>query len=202
MVRQAPRPPPTVRASKSAVRAPVPAPSSPVSPEQAKWFAEQVQPHEATLRGYLRHQFPSVDTDDVVQESYLKLLRTPDSGRITSVKAYLFSIARNTALTLFRRRRQLYSDLPVNELPDWRVLDGGPDAAEATNSRLRLALVADAVDTLPPRCREIMVLALVDGLGAIAIAEKLALSENTVRVQLARGILKCRDYLRETGETP
>jgi DNA-directed RNA polymerase specialized sigma24 family protein len=47
-----------------------------------------------------------------------------------------------------------------------------------------------------------MVLALVDGLGAIAIAEKLALSENTVRVQLARGIRKCGDYLREKGETP
>ena len=173
-----------------------------MSPEQAKWFAEQVHPHEARLRGYLRHQFPSVDTDDVVQESYLKLLRTHGASRITSAKTYLFSIARNTALTLFRRRRQLYSEVPVNELPDWRVLDGGPDAAEAANCRLRLALVADAVDALPPRCREIMVLALVEGLGAIAIAEKLALSENTVRVQLARGIRKCGDYLREKGETP
>ena len=47
-----------------------------------------------------------------------------------------------------------------------------------------------------------MRLALVDGLGAIAIAEKLALSENTVRVQLARGIRKCADYLRALGEIP
>lgn len=179
---------------------PTPIPEPTVSPEQARWFAEQVRPHEAALRGYLRHQFPSVDVDDIVQESYLKLLRTRAPGKIASARAYVFSIARNTALTLFHRRQQLYSEVSVNELPGWRVLDGGPDAAEATNARQRLALVADAVDTLPPRCREIMRLALVPGLGAIEIAEKLALSENTVRVQLARGIRKCADYLRERGE--
>jgi RNA polymerase sigma-70 factor (ECF subfamily) len=184
------------------LRAPDPAPDPTVSPEQAHWFAEQVHPHETALRGYLRHQFPSVDADDVVQESYLKLLRARAAGQITSAKAYVFAIARHTALTLFHRRRQLYSEVPVNELPGWRVLDGGPDAAEATNARQRLALVADAVDALPPRCREIMHLALVDGLGAIAIAEKLALSENTVRVQLARGIRKCAEYLRARGEVP
>ena len=184
------------------VSTPAPISDPTVSPEQARWFAEHVRPHEPALRGYLRHQFPSLDPDDVVQESYLKLLRTRASGQIASAKAYVFSIARNTALTLFHRRRQLYSEVPVNELPGWRVLDGGPDAAEATNARQRLALVAEAVDTLPPRCRAIMRLALVDGLGAIAIAEKLALSENTVRVQLARGIRKCADYLRERGELP
>ena len=37
--------------------------------EQRRWFAEEVQPHESELRGYLRRQFPSVEVDDVVQET-------------------------------------------------------------------------------------------------------------------------------------
>jgi DNA-directed RNA polymerase specialized sigma24 family protein len=73
--------------------------------ERARWFTEEVNPHEAALRGYLHSAFPSLDVDDVVQESYLKLLRARAAGRIASTKSYLFSIARNTALTVFQRRR-------------------------------------------------------------------------------------------------
>ena len=40
------------------------------------WFAEEVQPHESSLRSYLRSVFPSLpDIDDLVQESYARLLR-------------------------------------------------------------------------------------------------------------------------------
>jgi len=168
-------------------------------PSPARWLADEVQPHEASVRGYLRHQFPDVDADDVVQESYLKLLKHEAGGKIVSAKAYFFSVARNTALKIFRRRR-IFSTVPVNELPDWRVLDGGPNAVETVNARQRLELVADAVDLLPARCREVVRLAIVSGLSTPEIAGRLGISENTVRVQMARGIKKCSDYLREQGE--
>lgn len=53
--------------------------------------------------GYLRNHFPSMDVDDVVQESYLKLLNAKIAGATASTKAYIFSIARNTTITLYRR---------------------------------------------------------------------------------------------------
>lgn len=58
--------------------------------EQARWLTEKVRPHESALRGYLRRQFPSIETDDVVQESYLKLLKAKASGQVSSIKAYFF----------------------------------------------------------------------------------------------------------------
>jgi len=177
-------------------------PSLPDSPDPEPWFARELRTHEGELRGYLSRQFPGVDADDVLQESYLKLRRAEPPGRIESAKAYLFSVARNTASRLFQRRRKLYSDQPVNELPDWRLLEGGPDAAESANARQRLELAAAAIDRLPPRCREIVRLAVVDGLASPAIARRLGLAEPTVRVQLARGIAKCSDYLRSLGEIP
>ena len=43
--------------------------------QQARWFAEQVQPCESALRAYLLRRFPSVpDHDDLLQETYV---RTP-----------------------------------------------------------------------------------------------------------------------------
>jgi len=169
--------------------------------DHARWFADEVHPHEAALRGYLRSAFPSLDVDDVVQESYLKLLRTRAAGRIASTKAYLFAIARNTALTLFHRRR-IFSATPVSELPDSRVLDAGPDAAQALVARERFDLMSQAIAQLPHRCGEVMRLAVLRGCSNAEIAGILGLAENTVRVHLARGIAKCADYLRARGERP
>ena len=165
--------------------------------DQARWFAEEVQPHEAALRGYLHRQFPSVEADDVVQESYLKLWRA--GARVDSAKAYFFSIARNTALTLFRRRK-IFSDVPVSELPEWRIADAAPDAAEVTDAQQRMDLAVAALDRLPPRCREIWVLAALEHLSPAEIGARLGLAESTVYVQLARGVKQSARYLRERGE--
>lgn len=182
----------------------MPPPSSDLvtsSLEHSRWFMKEVHPHEAAVRGYLRNRFPGVDVDDVVQESYLKLLRAKAAGKIASAKAYLFAVARNTAVTL-GRRQTIYSATPLNELPDLRVLDGGPDAANAADASQRLALMRDAINQLPPRCRDVMRLAVLRGMGNAEIAAELGLSENTVRVHLGRAIKKCADFLRERGERP
>jgi RNA polymerase sigma factor (sigma-70 family) len=169
--------------------------------DHSGWLAAEVQPHEPAVRGYLRSQYPSIDADDVVQESYLKLLQARATGRVASAKAYFFTVARNTAVSIFRRRK-IYADTPVNELPDWRVLDGGPDAAELANTRLQLDLVVEAIGGLPARCREIVTLAAVDGLTYAEIAARLGLSEATVRVQIARGVHKIAEFRRARGEGP
>jgi RNA polymerase sigma factor (sigma-70 family) len=170
-------------------------------PSLSRWFADEVLPHEAQLRGFLRRQFPTVETDDVVQESYLKLLRAGAAEKIASGRAYLFTVARHTALTLFRRRK-IYSDVPVNELPDWRVVDETADATAGLERQHRLELAVEAIDLLPARCREILRLAAVERMTPAQIATRLGLAESTVYVQLARGVRKCADHLRARGERP
>jgi RNA polymerase sigma-70 factor (ECF subfamily) len=167
--------------------------------ERSEWLAVEMQRHEPAVRGYLRNQFPSIDADDVLQESYLKILRAKAATGIISIKAYFFSVARNTARTLFRRR-QIYSRTDVNELPDSLVLDEAHDAAETANSHLRLELVIEAIDRLPLRCRQIVSLAVLEGQLSAEIATRLGLSESTVRVQLARGVKKCAEFMRMKGE--
>jgi RNA polymerase sigma-70 factor (ECF subfamily) len=78
----------------------------PADSELARWFAAEVRPHEEALRAYLQARFASLgDTDDVVQETYARLCRAHAGGEIRSVKALLFTTARNVALDVFRRRR-------------------------------------------------------------------------------------------------
>jgi len=166
---------------------------------ETRWFTEEVQPHEPLLRAYLHKQFPQLgDVDDVVQESHLRLLRARQRGVIASAKAYLFTVARHVAIDLTRRKRHV-GDVPVSDLPAWRIIEQSADAAEAASLRQEVTLAAQALDALPARCREIVTLRGVHGLAYEEIARQLGISEQTVRVQMARGLKKCADWLRERG---
>jgi RNA polymerase sigma factor (sigma-70 family) len=171
----------------------------PVS-EQARWFAEQVQPHEAELRAFLRRHFPTVqDIDDLVQESYARLLRAQRAGSIDEPRAYLFSTARNVAFDLFRRQRPVLLD-DLAETRCHRVVEEETtDAAEHASHAQEVELLVEAMHALPPRCREILTLRKLHGLSYREIAARLGISENTVNAQLAIGLVRCRQFLAARG---
>ena len=173
----------------------------PPDSETSRWFAQEVHPHEGALRSYLRARFPSIEADDVVQESYLKLLKARALGRIDSSRAYFFSVARNTALTLFRRRK-LYSDVPVADLPEARMVDDRQNVVETAHANQRVELVIAAIDELPARCRAVLQLAAIERKSVPEIASRLGISEATVYVQMARGIRKCARFISDRGERP
>ncbi len=173
--------------------APVPA------KEDSQWFDQEVQPHATTLRAFLRRRYPSLsEVDDVVQESLLKTFLAGQKGKLTSVKGFLFTVAVNSTLSLFRRRK-FVSNTPVNETTALRVLEDDANVIETVCAQDELAVVAEAVALLPDRCRHIVTLRLIHGLEYLTIAQQLGVSVSTVRVQVARGMTKCSEFLRERG---
>jgi RNA polymerase sigma factor (sigma-70 family) len=169
------------------------------SASQDRWFEEELQPLEPSLRAFLQHRYPNLaDTDDVVQESFLKVLFARQMGKLTSVKGLLFTVARNSAVSIFRKGRRI-SAIPVNEMADASVLQDETNLVETVCRRDELDMVIEAIARLPGRCREIVALRLVLGLSDGAIADKLGISEQTVRVQMARGVRKCAERLRKRG---
>lgn len=168
-------------------------------PEHAKWFAEEVQPHEPVLRAYLQARFPSLpDHDDLVQETYTRVLRVRAAGEIRSVRALLFATARNAAIDLFRRRRLAPLEV-VTDPTTSCVLEEAPGVPEIVSQRQELAILADAVRALPERCRQVILLRYLDALSYKEIAERLGISTETVKTQLTRGLRACEDYFAARG---
>jgi RNA polymerase sigma-70 factor (ECF subfamily) len=166
-------------------------------PDQAHWFAAEVQPHEPALRAYLRRKYPGLsDVDDVVQESFVKTLAARQGGKLTSIKGFLFRVAGNAAVSVFRRRKFI-SDTPVSAGGPQCVIVGDANVVEEVCTRDELQLVGEAIVALPERCREIVRLRVIEGRDYAAIGEQLGLSEATVRVQMSRGMKKCAEFLRE-----
>ena len=171
--------------------------------EQKQWFASEVQPHETALRNWLFRNHASLkgDLDDIVQESYLRLIRARTAGPIRCVRTYLFGIARFVALGMHRDRRNI-SFIPVNELPESDTIEANRDVVAMVTYNQELALTAEAIKQLPDRCREVVTLRAIEGLSYQEIAARLGVAEETVRVQMGRAVKKCIALLRErSGET-
>ncbi len=172
----------------------------PADPETARWFAAHVQPHEAVLRAWLARGFgPRLAIDDVVQEAFLRVLRARGTGELQAPKAFLFATARNLALDQLRRHAVARTDALV-ETDLANVLDDHAGIPESVARSQELALLTEAVQALPDRCRQIMTLRLVYSLTQREIGEKLGISDRTVAAQLAIGTARCTDFvLRRAG---
>lgn len=167
--------------------------------DPARWFAEQVQPHDGQLKSYLRNAYPAVrDVDDVVQESYLRVWRRHASRPIASAKNFLFSVARHLAIDLIRREGSSPL-LPLTDLATLSVMDDGACTVEAACTDEEVALLLEAIDALPRRCREIMILRKLERVPQKEIARRLGLSVQTVQVQIGRGTRRCEAFLRARG---
>jgi RNA polymerase sigma-70 factor (ECF subfamily) len=167
--------------------------------DQARWFAQEVQPHDAALRGYLRATFPWMhDVDDVVQESYLRIWKARASRPVQSARAFLFAVARHFALDLLRRHRRS-PVAAVGDLAALNVVDDRPGVVATVGTAEKIRLLAAAVATLPPRCREVVMLCKIEGLSHREAAARLGLAEKTVDEHLLRGLRRLGAALRAQG---
>jgi len=167
--------------------------------EQDRWFTEEVHPHDGQLKSYLRGAFPGMrDVDDIVQESYLRIWRRQAERPITSIKAFLFTIARRLAIDTARHKRRSPIEC-VGDLARLDVSDEGANVVKAICRAERVRLLTEAIDALPRRCREVVMLRKIQLLPTQEVAVKLGISEHAVENHFSRGTARIRAYLRERG---
>jgi RNA polymerase sigma factor (sigma-70 family) len=167
--------------------------------ERHEWFLNQIFRHRAALHRYLR-KFTSgaEDIEDLVQETYLRVYALPDYHSVDSPKALLFRIAHNLAVERARRQRTQATE----SMADFELLSvyaTEVPADQQIDARRRFESFCAAVERLPPVCRRVFVLRKVYRLSHTEIAAVLGVSHSTIEKHVAKGLMRCRDYLRETG---
>lgn len=183
--------------------------ANPVSPpacatsssDQSEWFRQEVHAHDEHLKAYLRTSFPTVrDVDDIVQESYLRIWRRQSIQPVRTAKAFLFTIARRLSIDWLRREKCSVVEM-VEDMESVAVADEGKSTAEAVASAEITTLLVAAIDDLPARCREVVILRKFKLLSARETALQLGLKEATVEMQLSRGNARIRAHLAAHGVT-
>ncbi len=139
--------------------------------------------------------------EDIVAEVFLNIWEKRDTLNITeSVSAYLFRAVKNSCINYLNReksRRRTISENEVNLLNlkiNYPISDKYP-LSDLINVELEEKIKAE-IEKLPEQCREIFYLSRFEELSHKEIAEKLGISENTVKVQIYRALVKLRAGLR------
>jgi RNA polymerase sigma-70 factor (ECF subfamily) len=102
---------------------------------------------------------------------------------LSTVKAYLFAIARNLYL---QERRQAKRMSPI----EVDLSDPQPDPQQQTNARLELRAVLEALQTLPEIDRSAVLMRADAGMPYEEIARTLGISVASVKVKVHRARLK------------
>ncbi len=162
-----------------------------------KWFDEFVSTTEGGLVRYARTIVVSPeDAQEVAQEAYLKIycVLRKNSAVNHSPVALLYTTARNLALSRLRHQKVMTQKaLAVGVAEELRV--NRISAERQLGQREKLAAALRAVSALPPKCREVFVLRVIEGFSHRAIAEKLQISVSTVEKHIARGVRLCRQHI-------
>jgi len=132
--------------------------------------------------------------EDVVQETLLRAWRSPSVLERSqgSVRAWLFTVARNIVIDEWRGRRAR-SELPVAEVPEAR------DPRDGTDEILQSWVVTEALTRLSPDHRGVLLECYYRGSSVAEAASRLGVPEGTVKSRTHYALRALRLALEEMG---
>ncbi|WP_375690191.1 RNA polymerase sigma factor [Pseudooceanicola sp. LIPI14-2-Ac024] len=125
------------------------------------------------------------EAEDIAQEAMLRLWRIAPDWRQgeAKVRTWLYRVTANLCTDRLRRARGGHRGLDEAAEP----LDDTPGPAERMQQKARMDALQQALDTLPDRQRQAVVLRHIEGLGNPEIAEVMEISTEAVESLTARG---------------
>lgn len=137
------------------------------------------------------------DARDVVQEAYLRAWKGIRRFRgDAQFSTWMYRITANTAATVSGKRRRQRT-VHIDEVADPVETEVAFHPELATENSELLVRLSAALEELPPRLRNLVVLKDVYGLSHEDIAEELGISVTAAKVRLHRGRKRMRDLLYE-----
>jgi RNA polymerase sigma-70 factor (ECF subfamily) len=158
-------------------------------------LSRRVRP--ALLAYFLRRVRSHADAEDLTQDVFLRLADL-DKTDLRSADAYVFRMAAN--LLADRARRQNVRNRFASEITS--VEGGGVDGLcpyRIAAGRRSLAVLAERLNDLPERTRNIFVLYRIENVNKRAIADALGVTTRTVEIHVARAMAHLMLF-REDGE--
>jgi RNA polymerase sigma factor (sigma-70 family) len=173
--------------------------------EQDQRISEVVKREQSRLHNFIRRRVPDpLDAEDILQEVFYELV---EANRllmpIEHVTGWLFRVARNRIIDLFRKKKpQSFSDAAVatddEELLRLEDLlpspDAGPDALYARS--VLLDELEFALDELPDEQREVFVGHELEGRSFKQMAAETGVSVNTLLSRKRYAVLHLRERLQ------
>ncbi len=152
------------------------------------WFLREVFSYEGVLMQFLHQNWHNkADIEDLRQEVYVRVYEAAQKQIPEHAKTFILRTAHNLLVDQVRREQVV----PIAAVADLDALGAametpGPERNAIAKDMLRR--LQAALDRLPPRCREAVMLKQIEGLSRREIAERMGVAPDTVTQYLASGI--------------
>ena len=169
-------------------------------------IAEVVEREQSRLRNFIRKRVPdSADAEDILQDVFYELVEAYRLMKpVELVSAWLFRVARNRIIDLFRKREpEAWINDPMKMSDDGEELtlqdllpspDAGPEAAYARS--VLLDEIESALDELPAEQRDVFVAHELEGRSFKELAVETGLGLNTLLSRKHYAVLHLRERLQ------
>lgn len=144
------------------------------------------------------------EAEDLVKDIFVHLWEKKERLNInTSLSGYLFRSVHNSCINYLEREKITHKNYSIDEFPALELKMKQPLSDDYPIGHLLANEMENKIEAeiekLPDQCRRIFKLSRFDELSHKKIAEKLNISENTVKTQIFRALKKIKQSLKPTN---
>jgi RNA polymerase sigma-70 factor (ECF subfamily) len=156
--------------------------------------------HFRSIFRFFRHKVDETTAEDLTQQTFLACADRRDAFRgESSFRAYLFGIARNHLMMLFRQRMQ---GRPTVDLDALSLADLGPSPSTLMRASAEQRLLLEALRRIPIDFQIAVELFYWEGMPTADIARVLGVADSTARSRLTRARARLAELVREMSSSP
>jgi len=151
---------------------------------------------DSLVRSIMKMSVEPQDVDDILQETFIRVLHSDAKQKIKSPKGYLFVVSRNLVLKqLMQQSKKIHSELDEALLEE----DEENTVEQELYQKLKFERFSKVLNALPEKNRRAILLRKLYCLSHKEIAKKMDVSVSSVEKYIATGLKQCKQSLCAQG---
>ncbi|MEG3656780.1 RNA polymerase sigma-70 factor [Arenibacter palladensis] len=135
-----------------------------------------------------------IQSEDIVQHAFIRFWEDKSKlDETKSPKAYLYAIAYNRYIDTIKKAKK--QEKLLSQIWERALVDRIQEDSDALEERIQK--MKQVIDSLPPKCREIIMLNKIQGVKYKEIADRMGISVKTVESQMRIAFTKIREAFKE-----
>jgi len=131
----------------------------------------------------------SADTDDILQEVFIKIIRNIDKvNQAENLRHYLYGIVRNTINDYFTNRKQIVDNKEIEE----KITE---EESQSLNTTIAECCIKPFINKLPDNYREALLITEFQDISQKDLAERLNISYSGAKSRVQRGKEKLKELI-------
>ncbi|MDO6426775.1 RNA polymerase sigma factor [Thalassotalea sp. 1_MG-2023] len=151
---------------------------------------------DGLVRSIMKMSVEPQDVDDILQETFIRVLHSNEQQAIKSPKGYLFVVSRNLVLKkLMQQSKEIHTELDDALLES----DGENVVEKELFQKRKFERFTNVLNSLPEKNRRAILLRKLYCLSHKEIAKKMNVSVSSVEKYIATGLRQCKQSLYTQG---